>query len=552
MRVRPVRLLAAAALAAGALTAVAGPAPAVTATFTRITSVSGSKLTTLPSHDLLFKYDGNPGATNQMTVSGTTSPDVTNVDVICITYAYADGSLEVSDLSPSPVPVSSGQFSTIAVFDNPSVNCRLRAIPSTVDPHTDYLGSYAGPILYTNGLVLAKAGGVPYTYEAIGEQGNGIMAVLDVGACGPSIGLTVDTPAMELHGPAGTRCAFALSRGNIKKGSSNPTASAIKVGGQNAYVPSTVHSYLNEPSGLNLGLPQPKLTTTFQRSSNGDVTVTESEPLMRCNTNTYPVTPNPGSSCTGLVSTGVKFTRVVNIFRGAHQARLRDTFTSTDGLSHTLSLQYEGSITAPSAGATGYVYPNHTSTFHEAGFDQEVTGLGTKAGTILVRSDMYAASNDPSEDTLGLTWSRAPQEVLFHHDQVGYFALPYSFTVPAGGHVYLGFAYSERQFTTDTKKLAALAVGEMLNAPVISSPVGGATIKGHATTFKGYVTLGANGLPTSVTVAGHPAKLTKVSATKETYAVTFNEAFGTHKIKVVAKDSAGNTRSKAITVTNVS
>jgi hypothetical protein len=69
---------------------------------------------------------------------------------------------------------------------------------------------------------------------------------------------------------------------------------------------------------------------------------------------------------------------------------------------------------------------------------------------------------------------------------------------------------------------------------------------------KGAVTLGANGLPTSVVVNGHAAHLTKVTATKATYSATFNETFGTHTINVTAKDSAGNTKSKSITIKNVS
>jgi hypothetical protein len=42
-----------------------------------------------------------------------------------------------------------------------------------------------------------------------------------------------------------------------------------------------------------------------------------------------------------------------------------------------------------------------------------------------------------------------------------------------------------------------------------------------------------------------------VSATKASYEVTFTESLGTHTIKVVAKDAAGNTASRSISVKNV-
>ena len=96
-----------------------------------------------------------------------------------------------------------------------------------------------------------------------------------------------------------------------------------------------------------------------------------------------------------------------------------------------------------------------------------------------------------------------------------------------------------------------MAVSEMVDPPVISSPRGGAVIHRHQTAVEGSVALGANGLPTSVKVSGHAARLTKVSATKATYKVSFNESFGKHTITVTAKDVAENTNSKSIKVKNV-
>ena len=71
------------------------------------------------------------------------------------------------------------------------------------------------------------------------------------------------------------------------------------------------------------------------------------------------------------------------------------------------------------------------------------------------------------------------------------------------------------------------------------------------TTVKGKLTAGANGLPTSIAVAGHDATITTTSATKATYKVTFTESAGTHTLNAIATDSAGNTKaSPSITVHN--
>lgn len=531
---RAVRLSAASAVAAGALLAAAGPASAVgPGTFTKITEPSGTTT---------FQFDGRQPSNNHFTVKGKASSDVTSVDVGCI-LQRPDGT--VAQPLATNVPVNSGTgFSTEAHLSNLISNCRLRAIPTGVDPATDYLGSYTGPILYANGAVYNTAMGTVYGYSAVGGQGDGIAEAQDAAQCGPTVSATVEPPGMNLMGNAAPACAFFLPSGNVTAGS--PTGSAIKVDGHNAYLPFSVNRFLNT-APLSLGLPQSKLATKLTRSANGDVTVTESALLERCNPDaTYPPT-----SCTSLVNTGVTFRRTLNLFRDDHQIRVRDELISTDGQAHKINLQYQGKITPPDTGAVGYTFPGGSSTFHKTIPNEVVSGLGTKASTMFVRSDLDAAKDEPEADTLGLTWSRAPQKVLFSGSNANLFAMPYSVNLPAHGTAYFGFAYSKGVETTDAKTLAAIAASEMLNPPTISSPANGAVIKGQTTTVKGSVTLGANGLPTRVLVNGHAAHLTKVSATKETYSASFSESLGKHTITVTAQDLAGNTKSKSISVTNV-
>jgi hypothetical protein len=407
---------------------------------------------------------------------------------------------------------------------------------------SDYLGSYSGPILYTNGfLPSVDAAPTKFGYTAIAEQADGIGAITDAGGCGVQLLATIEVPAMEVRGPGSSSCKFALPSGNLAA-----SGSAVTVGGHNAYLPSSVHTFLIGTQGL--ALTQPLLTTVFSAASNGDVTITESAQLTRCSvSDAYPPT---AVSCPSLVPTGVTFQRVTNIFRGAHQVRVRDTFSSTDAAAHAITLEYQSQTQPAATGKVGYTFPTHGSTFSASSPDQVVTGLGSKAGSMLVRSDLYADSGDPLADTLALTWSRPPSKIVFGHTSANAFAMPYTLSIPANGKAFLGFADSQSITTVGATSLAGTAATDMVNPPTVTSPLAGGTVATQSTTIKGSLTAAANGLPTSVTINGHPATITETSATTATYASTFGEAWGTHTLTVTAPDAVGNTATKSINVVN--
>ena len=533
MSVRPFRLFAVAMIATSLVAAAVGVAGATgPGTFTKITTPSGTSTT--------FQFIG--AGIKHFTVSGQASLDVTSVDIDCI---LVGGGSNSSTTMASTVPVSGGTFSTVVDYATPLGNCRLRAVPVGVDVLTDYLGSYAGPILYTDAFLPATdAGSKKYGYVSVAEEADGIAEQEDAGNCGVALVSTVATPGMEVRGTGTSACKFALPAQSLVP---NATASSIKVSGHNAYLPFGVHNFLIGTQGLSV--TQSVLTTTFTIAGNGDVTVAESAPLMRCSASD--LFPPTSGSCPSLVSAGVKFRRVIQVIRSAHQVRVRDTFASTDSASHTLTLEYQHSVQTPQSGTTGYVFPGHSSTFAAAVPDQVVTGLGTKAASMLIRSDIYAVNGDPSADTLALTWSKAPSQIAFAHSGANQFDMKYSLTVPASGTAFLGFADSQNVATSGAQSLGNLASADMINAPTISSPANGAVLSSTSTTVKGNLTAGANGLPTAVVVAGHHATITRTSATTATYKVTFTESVGTHTFNATATDSAGNTKaSNSITVQN--
>jgi hypothetical protein len=537
MRNRVTRLLTLATVCATAVGSLSGIASATgVGTFTTITT---------PASTVYKLFDGVTPANNNFSVAGTASADVTDVDIDCIAV-YADGSQSVTTLATS-VPVSGGTFSTTAVYSTFAINCRIRAIP-TGSPTTGYLGAYQGPIMYSSALLPTKDGtSTPYAYQAIGEEGNGVDIVQDAGRCGLQVLATIQAPSMTV-GPVSTACGFALTSANLDP-SGTATKTAIRVDGHNAYLPYSVNNFLI--GGQSLTVTQPALTTSKSRASNGDFTVTETAPLMRCSgDNTYP--PTPGS-CPNLVPTGVTFQRSLLLFRAGHQVRIRDTYSSTDGLAHSTSLEYQSVISSQAMGKPGFSFPAHGAGFTAAAPDEKVTGFGTAAASMLLRSDIYAASDDSQANTRAFTWSRPPLDVTFAHTfgtTTIPLALHYSVSVPANGRAFLGFADSEGSATAAVQGLAALAVTDLVSVPTITSPLANANVPTQSTTVKGSLTAGANGLPTSVLVNGHAATIHKTSATAAAYAVTFSEAWGKHTITVVAKDSVGNSRSRAITVTN--
>jgi hypothetical protein len=531
-RLAAVAVLGMTALVTPVLASASAPGPG---TFSRVTS---------PAKTLTYRYA--IGKTNSIHVSGRTSLDVTQVDIDCITYVF-DQEPDVETLA-SAVPVSSGAFSAEGTFSsNPEVQCRLAAVPDGVDPRTDYIGSFTGPIIYLDAFGVVRHSGRVYSYTGFAEQGDGTGVVIDAGTCGTELLITVQAPQM-LAGPIMINCFFALSSGNFGPAGS-PNRSTIQIDGHNAYLPSGVEQLLI--NDLALPVTQSTLTVTHSIASNGNVTFTESALLMRCSAgNAYPPTI---TSCPHLVSTGVRYQRISTFGRDGHQMKVRDTFTSTNHHAHSASLDYQASSANQTAGASatgniGYLFPRHGSSFLAGSPGKTITGLGPKAGTVLIRSDLHALSTDGEADTTAGTWSRPPSKVFFDTENPDEFQMQYALHITASRPGFIGFAVSERWATAAVKALAAAGAADFVAKPTITSPHHGATVHGTSLTVKGSLTAGANGLPTAVRVNGHLASITVTSATHATYKVTFHEPAGKHAIKVVATDAVGNSSSASSSV----
>jgi hypothetical protein len=499
-------------------------------TFTKITTPSGPSVThVVHNATAVLKFD----------VAGRASLDVTSVDIDCV---FQFGGVVTATVLASGVAVTGGAFSAVAHTNNVPPNCRLRAVPTNVTATTGYLGSYAGPIIYTDAAVAEKVGTTPDSFVAASESGLGLTDVTDAATCGIAFLVTIQTPAMTVDGSPGENCELGLVYGDLAN-----SVIPIRVDSHNAYLPATVQNELVQEAHLTV--VQPRLTVTFSTIVAGRLTVTEAAPLMRCSgSNVYPPT---AMSCPHLVATGVTFKRVSLVDAGSRQVQFRDSYTSTDGAAHSIKLQYAaGGPLGVGTGAAGYVFPGHGAAFKASTPGEVVTGLGSKAASVVMASDVDAVPGDAGTNATALSWSRAPSKLQFGPDPTSReFSLDYNEKVTRHAPAYLGLTLSEQPTAAAVQSLGRRATAAMISVPTIASPAPGATVKGKKITVKGSVAVGANGPATVVTVAGHKAKVTPAGASVK-YQVSFKAAYGEHSITVTATDSAGNTSHRTIKVRN--
>jgi hypothetical protein len=514
------------------LVAVAATAAAALAVQVPVHAASGAgtwTAITVPSGRTTVLSGGSP---SQMTVAGTASPDVTTVNVYCLRGVGAEAtSLTVA----TSVPVTVGSFqATVPVPSSLGFGsvCRLRALPADVGVHDGYVSSYSGPVLNLDEWSRSTDAGRVFGFFLEAGSGTGEITAAGGGKCASSLMNTVESDLLADPGSPG--CMFALGNTDV-----TDTGSGLVVDGHLSYLPYGEFQH---------SLPSAReLSVSVHAQASGAVTWTESATVERCaGTDQFP----PPGSCTSMVSTGVEFRRTGTLLAGGHQVRVRDTFTSTDSRRHVLSLAYGMSTTPPATGGLGYHFPAHGAGFATPVPGQVVQGLGTRAATMLVRSDRFSVEGDPRADTRAITWSRAPSHVAVSPTDVSAFELAYGLTVPKGGSAHLGFADSEAVTTAAASALGARGAADMMPDPRITSPSNHGHVAGTTTRVKGTVRAGANGLPVAVTVNGHRATLTARSGTTATFAVTFRESLGRHTLTAVARDAAGNTRRTSITVTN--
>jgi hypothetical protein len=484
---------------------------------------SWTRVTAPADHRAFLSRSGHEG---QMTIKGQTSADVNLVNVYCLSGSGA--SVDATTVATS-VGSSSGAFSaTVPVPSEVDLpQCRLRALPSGVNPHDGYLASYAGPVV---DLDWWKYFAGSDTFQLNASTGSGMLIAKGVGTCSS---VFLGTVLPDLSVPGGSDgCLLNLT-------GAGTTHSGIRVDGHESYTTSFAKSR---------GLSPTRLSTRSLRLWHGGVRWTETMPVDRCTSgDAFP--PSAGT-CPTLKPSGIEIRQVSTYVPGGHRLRIRTELRATDGKRHVVRLDYGQFVSSLASGEPGFRLPGRKG-FASPAAGSTVTRLGRGSGTILSRDDRFSTEGDPSAATRALSWSRTPDSVRFGDGVTTSFALSYRLVVPKGGSTHLGFADGDGALTRDALELAKQSEAEMMPAPRITSPAGGGVVHGRRTTVEGVVRPGDNGLPTSVMVNGHAATLRPNRAgSKAAFAVTFSESLGKHTLTAVARDAGGNVRSTSIRIRN--
>lgn len=512
-------------------------------------SVSQTQITTPGSPTYLTFTETNSTQTGTTTfpIAGTANSTATGTDKVDILCFYGDAGDHVT-LATGVALSASGGFSTtghIAGSGSGGLGdraCYLRAVPTGTVADSN---AYAGPLLeqgeYDQSTITGTGtsnDGKLYDYYI---RGQGLSAADDfdsAGSCGLDDSYLIDTSLGQTTTAFYCNAWFATS--NAPSGG---TRSDIQVDGNDAYMPNSVEDDLFSGADKLAGFPA--LTDSYSRDpSTGNITITETDPVVRCSPGGYPAT---STNCTSLISTGVELSRTIVESDGGHSVTVTDNWQSTNGASHAIDLLYENDQYFGDSlqGEIGYEFPGQSAFAAHAAPD--AVPLPSGPGTILVKNTAVA-DGDPLTGVGAIGYDVAPSQAIFISaagTDPNNMNLHYTGTVPATGALTYHFVYS-------TDYSAAAVTSEYLRAedafatPTLTlSPVGSATTTKPTLTVTGTATdLDA---VSGVTVNGSPVYVSPAGAFTSVVSLTP----GANKLTVIATNAAGNTTTRTATVTYV-
>jgi hypothetical protein len=554
-----------AAIAAAAALGVAPAAAQATVTTTNITSWTSNGPGTPPNSRYLISYDNQP---TTLAVTGTAQAASTDhVAIVC--YFGPSPSSQFTTLIPSVAVRADGTFSTLTgaaapplkTLANPGRACRLRAVPLPAASSGD-TSAFAGPDLAISETALLPtiSGGpnnnTPYNFIVNGVTFTGFAAwkapgtpfdrPAGTGACGGPYAASIDS-AFDIGGNDGKNypidCVGSLFGDDLGTWGGR---SEVVIDGRNAYDPAAAQGLIARTSGDNgsqdlPGFPKSLNVSVGFDPSNGQISSRMVESLVSCH-GTDPYKPLTIASCPSFDDTGVTLTRLTTTSDGGQVMTLADTWTSTDGRSHTLDLLYDdyAGVVGHSDGERGWQLPG------QSGFTQYAAGAsvpapGVAPGSILLHTNASAADGDPNEGFGAITFGQAPAGLRFagpselEEDQL--------LSVPAGGSASLSYVYSIASSQADINALALAAQDRFQPAAVqITSPAGGATVSTTSVTLSGIATAGS-GIK-SLVVGGQTVPV----APGGTWSAQVPLSPGANTVSALATDGAGATAQAQMTV----
>jgi hypothetical protein len=459
-----IRLSAASALAAAVVLGGSAVTPAAGA------AVTASQITS-PSNPSFFVADED-ASSQTFAVSGTTTGGNAGdkVDVRCY---YGGTSVKVKG---NVTLNSSGAFSVPDADLNRilELTCQLRAVPAGTNPAD--VTPFSGPVVGVGDRETSKVSGGPnngkaYDYALDAQQLTAAFDYVSLGSCGLHNGFLYDPTY------ANTTVTFACNAGLGRADSPNaPTRSELQIDGADAYAPA--QAFFINPGGA--GLPSLAETHKVDKAT-GNIVITETDPLVKCSSPTYPPTP---VSCATYVTAGVTDNRTITQDHDGHISWITDTFKSTDGKAHAIDLLWDNN--QQFFGASGdssqleYEFPAESSfSEHKTG---DTVSLPASGGAILIR--IHGAADGATGTGQGaMVYDRRASAAKFVAVTTlgSEFTLHQTGTVPAKGSTRFRFAYvhdyraglvAARAKAARSLFLNKLTVSRLGQGKVTSSPRG--------------------------------------------------------------------------------
>ncbi len=504
------------------------------ASFAAITATN----VTTPKDGTVFFGDATQPST--FSIEGTANADG-NVDILC----YLSGEpISVGGPQTKNVAVVGGHFSVNASI--PALigeTCRIRAVPAGTTPSD--VTPFTGPRVAVGGrkgdfhMPAGPNAGQLVDYDIYSMRLAAGADIESLGGCGQDNSFLIDSVpnVTEVLSCVGWKDQFGAPS----------TRPALTVDGVAGYGPEDVAAgngaYFN---GFGNNQPFPVLTYSFKHdASNGDLTITETDRFVKCapDSATFPPT---SSSCSSFADAGVKLVRSIVVDHGMTVTRFDDRWTTTDGHSHPLSMQYSNDFNLGRVFGTpsmhfGYRFPGQ-STYSEHASGDVINGPLSRLNAAFIK-DTTAADGDPTTGQAAVVWSAPPASATFTADRG--FDLTFNGTVQANRPLDLKLGYASALTTAGVSNLVR-GIKDAFSAPTvtITSPANGARRARSSTPVRGFAT--DNFGVTSLTVNGHPVKLGPHGA----FATRVALAPGVNKITAVAKDAAGNATQAQVSVTD--
>ena len=474
---------------------------------------------TSPSDPSYF-YDSTGGASGGFTVAGTTNssdPASDQVDIDCYeddgssgTYeytVYSDVSLNSSGGFSQFVPYSDMEEPYFDLYYGPptSGSCRLRAVPAGTAPATG-LGSYVGPRVLLSYLATeydSSEGETVPDYILVGAGLGATNVYTSAGDCG-LYGAYLNDPDVFGQPDVETFACTDTTAGDWDLGPQ------LWVDGEQAYM-----TYQQDEVDYDADVSSVAVSAT-QDPANGDLVIHETDPIDICAAGTYPSCENPDYS-PSFIPSGVELDRTIQQSSEGNVVQITDSFVSTDGAAHSVSVGLENQQCFSTSFCNGddgpftpadisYEFPGQTDYNAYSVNGDTVSVPGTVPDSIYVQT-----TGDTDGSTSGaqgaITYFTAPNGDSanptgdqFAFDDEGctstcwssnLWIAPYTLSVPAGGSADLSYAYSSEFSSADLSGDIQTAEGLEQTPLSFSSSaqgVGGESLPGTTTTTTYHTT----------------------------------------------------------------